>query len=153
VKNEVKIVATNRKAFHDYEIQDKLEAGIELKGTEVKAIRAGQVNLKDSYAKINRGEVFLYNSHISPYDFGGFDNHDPERPRRLLLHHQEIRRLQRQVETKGITLIPLRIYLNEKGIIKVELGLARGKRQYDKRAAIAERELRREMDLHRKVKR
>lgn len=153
MKNETKIITTNRKAFHDYEIQDKLEAGIELKGTEVKAIRAGQVNLKDSYAKIHQGELFLYNSHISPYDFGGFDNHDPERPRRLLLHQQEIRRLQRQIETKGMTLVPLRLYINEKGKIKVEIGLVRGKRQYDKRAAIVERESRRELDFQRKVKR
>lgn len=153
MKDEVQNVATNRKAFHDYEILDRLEAGIALKGTEVKAIRAGHVNLKDSYAKIEKGEVLLFKAHISQYDFGGFDNHDPERPRRLLLHRQEIRRLQRNIEMRGMTLVPLRLYINSHGKVKVELGIVRGKRQYDKRAAIAERESKRELEIHRKVRR
>ncbi|MDD5231692.1 MAG: SsrA-binding protein SmpB, partial [Candidatus Marinimicrobia bacterium] len=100
-KEEIKTVTTNKKAFHDYFITDKIEAGIELKGTEVKSIRAGQINLKDSYAKIINQQVFLLKCHISPYDFGGYDNHDPERDRRLLLHRNEIRRLQRNIENKG----------------------------------------------------
>lgn len=149
-KEEIKTVTTNKKAFHDYFITDKIEAGIELKGTEVKSIRAGQINLKDSYAKIINQQVFLLKCHISPYDFGGYDNHDPERDRRLLLHSNEIRRLQRNIENKGQTLIPLRVLINAKGKVKVEIGLAKGKRQYDKREAIADKDARREMQRLRK---
>ncbi|MCK9244162.1 MAG: SsrA-binding protein SmpB [Candidatus Marinimicrobia bacterium] len=149
-KEEIKTVTTNKKAFHDYFITDKIEAGIELKGTEVKSIRAGQINLKDSYAKIINQQVFLLKCHISPYDFGGYDNHDPERDRRLLLHRNEIRRLQRNIENKGQTLIPLRVLINAKGKVKVEIGLAKGKRQYDKREAIADKDARREMQRLRK---
>jgi len=153
VKNEEKNITTNRKAYHDYFIQDKIIAGIELKGTEVKAVRAGQISLKDSYAKIENGEVFLLKAHISPYDFGGYDNHEPERNRRLLLHRAEIKRLQRNIESKGMALVPLRVFITEKGKVKVELALAKGKRQYDKREAIADRELRKELDYQRKVNR
>lgn len=149
-KEDAKNVTTNKKAFHDYFILDKIEAGIELKGTEVKSIRSGQVNLKDSYAKIIKQQVFLLKCHISPYDFGGYDNHDPERDRRLLLHRNEIKRLQRNVEMKGETLIPLRIFITEKGKVKVEIGLVKGKRQYDKREAIADKDARRELERLRK---
>jgi SsrA-binding protein len=149
-KDDVKNVTTNKKAFHDYFILDKLEAGIELKGTEVKSIRAGQVNLKDSYAKIVNQQLMLLKTHISPYDFGGYDNHDPERDRRLLLHRNEIKRLQRSVENKGATLIPLRIYITAQGRVKVEIGLAKGKKQYDKREAIADKDARRELERLRK---
>lgn len=149
-KEDVKNITTNKKAFHDYFILDKIEAGIELKGTEVKSVRAGQVNLKDSYAKIINQEVYLFKCHIAPYDFGGYDNHDPERDRRLLLHRNEIRRLQRSIENKGQTLIPLRVFMTEEGKVKVEIGLAKGKRQYDKREAIADKDARREMQRLRK---
>jgi len=150
-KSEVKNVATNRRAFHDYFIDDRIEAGIELQGSEVKSLRAGQANLKDSYAKITNGEVFMIKCHITPYVYsGGFDNHEPERQRRLLLHRKEIKRLERSVETKGCTLIPTRIYFNEAGKVKVEIGVARGKRQYDKREALTERDAKREMDRLRK---
>jgi len=149
---DVKVITTNKKAFHDYFILDKIEAGIELKGTEVKSIRAGQVNLKDSYAKITNRELYLLKCHIAPYDYGGYDNHNPERDRRLLLHRNEIRRLQREVENKGLTLIPLRVLITERGKVKVEIGLAKGKRQYDKRNALAEKEARREVERLRKGK-
>ncbi len=145
-KVEEKNVTTNKKAFHDYFILDKIVAGIELKGTEVKSIRAGQVNLKDSYAKIINQQVFLLKCHISPYDFGGWDNHDPERDRRMLLHRNEIKRLQRSIENKGVTLIPLRVFISENGKVKVEIGLAKGKKQYDKREAIADKDARRELE-------
>lgn len=150
MKNEERNITTNRKAYHDYFILDKIIAGIELKGTEVKAIRTGQISLKDSYAKIENGEVFLLKAHISPYDFGGYDNHEPERRRRLLLHRTEIKRLQRNIESKGMALVPLRVFITEKGKVKVELALVKGKRQYDKREAIADRELRKEMDYQRR---
>jgi len=145
-KVEEKNVTTNKKAFHDYFILDKIVAGIELKGTEVKSIRAGQINLKDSYAKIINQQVFLLKCHISPYDFGGWDNHDPERDRRMLLHRNEIKRLQRSIENKGVTLIPLRVFISENGKVKVEIGLAKGKKQYDKREAIADKDARRELE-------
>lgn len=151
-KDDVKIITTNKKALHDYFILDKIEAGIELKGTEVKSVRAGHINLKDSYAKIIDRELYLLKCHIAPYDFGGYDNHNPERDRRLLLHRNEIRRLQREVENKGVTLIPLRVFITDKGKVKVEIGLAKGKRQYDKRNALAEKEARREVERLRKGK-
>jgi len=140
----------NRKALHDYHIIERLECGIVLTGTEVKAVRAGLLNFKDSYARIINGELFLLNCHISPYEYGGYANHEAERDRKLLVHQAQIRRLNRQVETKGITLIPLKMYFNEKGIIKIELGLGKGKQLADKRSAIAERDARRELDRTRK---
>jgi len=149
-KEEFRNVTTNKKAYHEYFILDTVVAGIELKGTEVKSIRSGQINLKDSYAKIVNQEVFLLKCHISPYDYGGYDNHDPERDRKLLLHRTEIRRLLRSVETKGETLIPLRVFITGEGKVKVEIGLAKGKRQYDKREAIAHKDARREMERIRK---
>jgi SsrA-binding protein len=147
VKNvDLNIIASNRKALHDYFILDRIEAGIVLTGTEVKSLRARQVNLKDSYAKIVGAEIYLINCHISPYSHGGYDNHEPERKRKLLLQKMEIRRLQRSIETKSVTLVPLKMYFNAKGIVKVELGIAKGKRQYDKRTAISERDSKRELD-------
>jgi SsrA-binding protein len=136
-----KLVASNKKAFHDYFILEKLEAGIALLGTEVKSIREGRINLKDSYASIKDGEPMLSNCHISPYSHGNRQNHDPVRTRKLLLHHQEIRKLIGKTQEKGLTLIPLRVYL-KRGRVKVELGLARGKKEYDKR----ETERRKEVD-------
>lgn len=140
-----KTIAVNRKARHDYFIDDTIEAGIVLLGTEIKSIRAGQANLRDSYAQIKNGEVWLVNTHIAAYQQAGRDSHEPRRTRKLLLHRYQIHRLAQKMQTKGYTLIPLRIYLKDNRA-KVELGLARGKRQYDKREAIAERDADREMD-------
>ncbi|UCE02248.1 MAG: SsrA-binding protein SmpB [Candidatus Latescibacterota bacterium] len=141
----IKIVTTNRKARFDYQILDTLEAGISLQGTEVKSLRAGRVNLKDSYAEVRDGEIFLIGAHISPYAEGNRFNHDPERERRLLLHKREILRLALKVREKGLTIVPLRIYFRSNRA-KVELGLARGKRMYDKRETIAKRDAKRELD-------
>ena len=140
----MKIVATNRKAYNDYEILETYEAGIVLKGTEVKSAKNGRINLKDSYAKIENGEVFLINAHISPYSHGNVYNHDPRRTRKLLLHKKEIMRLYGKVKEKGLTLIPLKAYIKN-GKIKIELGLCKGKKVYDKRAEIKKRDLEREM--------
>ena len=140
-----KVLSTNRKARHDYHIEESYEAGIVLTGTEVKSVRNAKVNLKESYARVENGEIFLYNMHISPYDPGNRFNHDPLRVRKLLMHKVEINRLAGKVKEKGFALIPLKIYLN-KGLIKIELGLARGKKLYDKRRDIAERDSKREME-------
>jgi SsrA-binding protein len=138
-----KQVASNRKAFHEYFILDKLEAGISLLGTEVKSIRDGKVNLKESFAAIKNGEAFLYDCHISPYSHGNRENHDPTRPRKLLLHHQEIRKLIGKTQEKGLTLVPLRMYL-KRGRIKIELGVAKGKKLFDKRESERHKEMDRE---------
>lgn len=140
-----KIVATNRKARHEYHIGERLEAGIALHGTEVKSLREGKANLQDAYCTIQNGDVTLMNCHISPYSHGTDANHEPLRPRRLLLHRREILKLKKAVDQKGFTLIPLRIYF-KRGLAKVEIGVARGKKQYDKRADIADRESRRRLD-------
>ncbi len=143
-KSKIKIIASNRKARHDYEISDSYEAGLVLKGSEVKSVREGRVNLKDSYARFIKGELWLLGMHISAYNKATMEPHEPERPRKLLLHKQELQKLYRKVEEKGVTLVPLKLYL--KGhLIKVEIGLAKGKHKYDKRAAIAERDQKREM--------
>jgi len=143
--NGIKVVARNRKAFHDFHIDDKFEAGIELKGTEVKSVREARLNLKDSFARVENGEIFLYNMHISSYEKGNRFNHDPVRPRRLLMHRREIDRLSGKTQEKGYTLIPLRVYLI-RGLVKVELALAHGKKKYDKRKAIAEKDAKREAE-------
>ncbi|MDH7487538.1 MAG: SsrA-binding protein SmpB [Anaerolineae bacterium] len=140
----IKTIATNRKAYHDYQILDSTEAGIVLTGTEIKSLRAGRVNLRDSYATVRDGEVWLINAHIAPYSHGQRQNHEPRRDRKLLLHRQEINRLIGKVQEKGWTMVPLRIYLKD-GRAKVELALVRGKKQYDKRKAVAERDYDREM--------
>ncbi len=140
-----KVIVTNRRAGRDYEVLDRLEAGIALKGTEVKSLRvAGSMALKDAYADISSGEVFLLGAYIKPYDQGNIYNHDPERARKLLLHKREIARLKQRVEEKGLTLVPLRVYF-KRGKVKVQLGLCRGKHSYDKRATIREREGKREI--------
>ncbi len=141
-----KVVATNRKAFHDYAIEEKLEAGIALEGTEVKSLREGQANLRDSYATVDGRRVVLHHCHISPYSHGNIMNHDPLRPRVLLLHKKEIRRLIGQTQQKGLTLVPLRIYFSPQGYAKVELAVARGKKAYDRRETIKQREAGREME-------
>lgn len=141
-----KAVATNRKAYHDYFIEEKFEAGIMLQGTEVKSLREGRVNLQDSYASVKDGEVFLYHCHISPYSHGNIANHDPIRVRKLLLHKKEINKLLGKTQQKGLTLIPLRIYFSKRGHAKVELGLAKGKKLYDRRDSIKAREAGREVE-------
>jgi SsrA-binding protein len=146
----MKVICTNRRVRHDYHILETMEAGIALVGTEVKSLREGQANLKDSYAAINMGELFLHNAHISPYSKGNRANHDPTRKRKLLMHDREIRRLIGRVQEKGFTLVPLRLYFNDAGKVKVEIGLAKGKREIDKRRQIAEREA--ERDLRREIK-
>lgn len=148
-----KVVATNRKAFHDYHIEDKFEAGIMLRGTEVKSLRDGLVNLRDSYASVNHGEVFLHNCHINPYSHGNIMNHEPLRTRKLLLHQKEITQLIGKTQQKGLTLIPLRIYFTPRGHAKVELALAKGKKQYDRRETIKTREAGREVERAMKDKR
>jgi SsrA-binding protein len=142
---EDRTVATNRRARHDYEILETAEAGLALRGTEVKSLREGQVTFKDSYAAIRNGEAWLLGCHISPYSHGTDANHDPERDRKLLLHRREIGRLAGKVAERGLTLVPLRLYFKS-GRAKVELGLARGRKVHDKRSALREREVRREMD-------
>jgi len=146
-----KNVATNRKARHDYEIVSAIEAGIVLQGTEVKAVREGRVNLTDAYGRFRNGELWLIGMHISPYTKSSMQNHDPLRDRKLLLNRQELKKMQRQVEEKGITLIPLRVYFS-KHLVKIEVGLARGKKQFDKRQAIAERDQKRDLDRVRKMR-
>ena len=145
-EDQYKVVATNRKAYHDYFIEEKFEAGMVLKGTEVKSLRDRQVNLQDSYASVIEGEVFLHHCHISPYSHGNLMNHDPIRTRKLLLHRKEINKLLGKTQQKGLTLVPLRIYFSTRGQAKVELGLAKGKKQHDRRASIKAREAGREVE-------
>ncbi len=142
---DVKVVATNRKARHEYFILDTYEAGIALQGSEIKSIRAGQISLAEAYVQIDGNEAWLVEAHIAPYSHAGAFNHEPRRPRRLLLHRAEIRRLFTEVRQKGITVIPLRVYLKE-GRAKVEIATAKGKKLYDKRQAIARRDAERELD-------
>lgn len=143
--NGLKIVCQNRKAYHDYQIEETIEAGIQLSGTEVKSLREGKANLKDSYVLIKDSEAFLFNCHISPYSHGNIMNQDPLRTRKLLLHRKEIEHLRGKVQQKGYSLIPLKIYF--KGpYAKVEIGLARGKRLYEKREVIKEREAKRAIE-------
>ncbi len=141
----VKIVNVNRQAYHDYTVERTIEAGISLVGTEIKSIREGKAQLRGSYAIIRQGEVWLENAHIAVYDFGNRYNHEPLRKRKLLLHRREIAQLEARVAAKGLTLIPLKLYLKG-GHAKVELGLCKGKKLYDKREAIAERDVKREME-------
>ncbi|MCK4391202.1 MAG: SsrA-binding protein SmpB [Desulfobacterales bacterium] len=143
--HDIKIICQNRKARHDYFILDEYEAGMVLLGTEVKSLRLGQANLKNSYARVRGEEVFLYDMHIGAYPFAAYGNHDPLRPRKLLLHKQEIKRLTGKVKERGLALIPLELYFRE-GKAKVTLALAKGKRKYDKREAIRKREQKRDLD-------
>ena len=145
-KKERKLVANNKKAYHDYFIEETYEAGIVLTGTEIKSVRQGKVSIKESYAKIENGEMFLYGMNISPYEQGNRYNVEPLRPRKLLLHKQEIRKLIGYITIKGLTLVPLKMYINEEGRAKVELAGARGKKNYDKRDDIAKRDAKRDMD-------
>lgn len=148
-KGPIKIIAENRKARHDYLIVDQFEAGLVLTGTEVQSLRMGKANLKDSYARIKDGEVWLHQVHISPYPFAYYNNHEPLRVRKLLLHKREIARLYAKANEQGYTLVPLKLYFKD-GKAKVTIALAKGKRQYDKRQSIRDREQKREMDRVRK---
>jgi SsrA-binding protein len=142
---ENKVVAKNRKASHEFFLLERLEAGLVLQGSEIKSIRAGSVSLRESFATIKDGELWLMDAHIAPYGHGAYANHEPRRPRKLLMHRREINRLASKIQEKGLTLIPLRLYLKNNRA-KVELGLARGKKQYDKRETLREKETRREID-------
>ncbi len=142
----MKTITKNKKARHDYHILETYEAGISLQGTEVKSLRNGRVNLKDSYATIYEGEVFLEGVHISPYEQGNRNNHEPERKRRLLMHDYEIRKLLGKVKEKGLSLVPLSMYFNDRGKVKVELALVKGKKLYDKRQDLAVKQAGRDME-------
>ena len=144
-KKGIKIAAQNRKAYHDYFVEDKYEAGIELCGTEVKSIRAGTMNLKDAFCIAKDGEIYVYGMHISPYEKGNIFNKDPVRPRRLLMHKREIRKLQTVVKQDGLALIPLSVYFKN-ARVKLEIGLCKGKKNYDKRDAAAQRDAKREIE-------
>lgn len=147
----MKSISVNKKAFFNYEIFESLEAGIALQGSEVKSIKEGRISLKDSYAEIKNGEVLLVQCHISPYEAANRFNHDPLRPRKLLLHRREIKRLTGKIKEKGFTLVPTKVILNDKGRIKVEISLAKGKRVYEKKDVIKERD--RDRELRRELKR
>ena len=141
-----KNITVNKKAFHDYEIIEKYEAGIVLVGTEIKSLRQGKVSLKESYVEIKLQETFLINSNISQYSNASYNNHEPRRKRKLLLNKREIKKLERKVKIKGVSIIPLRMYFNNKGFAKVEIGIAKGKRLYEKKQVIKDRDIKREMD-------
>lgn len=142
----MKTIAQNKKAFHDYEILDKFEAGMALAGSEVKSIRAGRISLKDSFVEIQNGEAFLLRCHISPYEQASIFNHEPERKRKLLLNRFEIHRLDQKVRTRGFSIVPLQVFLTDKGLFKIEIALVRGKREYEKKQKLKERDIQREMD-------
>ena len=148
-EEKIKIISQNKKAFHDFEIGERFEAGIVLLGTEVKSLRQGRANLKDSYARVKRNEALLYGLHISAYTHASFDNHEPERIRKLLLHKSEIKKLLGKTQERGFSLVPLRIYFKG-GKAKVEIALARGKKEYDKRESLKKKEEARELDRLRK---
>lgn len=141
----IKILGDNRRARYEYSVDETLECGIELQGTEVKSIKSGQFSFRDAYAKIENDELWLVSFHVTPYAFGNIYNHDPDRPRKLLVHRDEIKRLRRKVEEKGLTLIPMRFYL-KRGLVKVALGVCRGKKMYDKREDIKKRDQRRDAE-------
>ena len=141
---EQQIVVTNRKAFHEYHILDKYEAGMELLGSEVKSLREGNANLREAYVIIRKGQAWISGIHIKPYSHTGFDGHEPVRNRKLLLHNREINKIKAMLDQKGLTAIPLKIYINNKGLAKLELALAKGKKIYDKKNALKERDIKRE---------
>ncbi|MDO4326457.1 MAG: SsrA-binding protein SmpB [bacterium] len=150
-KESVKLIANNKKAYHDYFIEDKYETGIALVGTEVKSLRMGKCSIKEAFIRIEHGEVFVYGMHISPYEKGNIFNKDPLRVRKLLMHRGEILKLDGKLKEKGLTLVPLQVYFKG-SLVKVEIGLARGKKLYDKRADIAKKDQRRELEKDFKVK-
>jgi SsrA-binding protein len=148
-----KLIAENRKAYRDYFILEKYEAGIELKGTEVKSLREGNLSLRSGYARAERGELFLYDVHIPPYSSSGYADHEPTRPRKLLLHKSEMRKMVAKQQERGLTLVPLAFYFNHRGIVKVNLALAKGRKFYDKRETIKKKIQLREMQVRRKRRR
>ena len=145
MKSAARTVAVNKHVSHDYEILEKFEAGMALQGSEVKSSRDGRISLKESYAEVKNGEVFLVKCHVSPYEAANIFNHDPLRDRKLLLHHREIRRLAGKIQERGLTLVPTRVLISDRGKIKLELALVRGKREYEKREAIKKRDTDREI--------
>ena len=145
MKSAARTVAVNKHVSHDYEILEKFEAGMALQGSEVKSIRDGRISLKESYAEVKNGEVFLVKCHVSPYEAANIFNHDPLRDRKLLLHHREIRRRAGKIQERGLTLVPTRVLISDRGKIKLELALVRGKREYEKREAIKKRDTDREI--------
>jgi len=145
-KFDKKVSIQNRKAFHDYKIMDTWQAGIALRGTEIKVIREGKVQMQDAYANFRQGELFLVGLHISLYDSGTYNNHDVSRERKLLLTKRELKKLEKAAEERGVTIIPTKIYINDRGFCKVEIGLAKGKKEFDKRDTIRERDVVREME-------
>jgi SsrA-binding protein len=149
IEDRIKLICRNRKAFFEYVIDDLFEAGLVLQGTEVKSLRQGKANINDAYARFKDGDIYLYNAHISPYSHAAVDSHNPERPRKLLLHHWELRRLLGKTQERGYTLIPVRLYFRNEHA-KVEIALARGKKKADKRETIRRREEQREMERARK---
>lgn len=149
-KDSGSVLADNRRAFHEYFIEETHEAGMVLSGTEIKSIREGRINLRDGYVRPERGELWLHNVHISPYDKGNIYNHKPTAPRKLLMHKREIAHLASKVQEKGLTLVPLRVYIKN-DVAKVAVGVARGKKQYDKRDAVAERDAKRDIERAMKV--
>ena len=150
-KDGLKLIANNKKAYFDYFIEDKYEAGVALHGTEVKSIRMGKCGIKESYIKIEDGEVFIYGMHISPYEKGNIFNKDPMRIKKLLMHKYEINKLNGKLQQKGLTLVPLQVYLKG-GLVKVEVGLARGKKLYDKRDSLAKKDMKREAEKEFKIR-
>lgn len=150
-KGEGKVLATNRKAHHDYTIEETIESGIVLTGTEIKSMRRGKINLKDGFARIKQGEIFLHNVHISPFEEGNIFNHDPLRTRKLLLHKQQIRKLDKEIKTVGYTLVPLKVYLKD-GYAKCLIGIAKGKKNYDKREALKQKDIKRDTDRMMKIR-
>lgn len=150
-EKDSRLIANNKKAYHDYFIEEKYEAGVSLHGTEVKSLRMGKCSIKESFIRIENGEVFVYGMHVSPYEKGNIFNRDPLRPKKLLMHRAEIRRLQSRIAEKGYTLVPLQVYFKN-SLVKVEIGLARGKKLYDKRQDIAKKDQRREAERDFKVK-
>ena len=150
-KDGFKLIANNKKAYFDYFIEDKYEAGVALHGTEVKSIRMGKCSIKESYIKIEDGEVFIYGMHISPYEKGNIFNKDPMRIKKLLMHKYEINKLNGKLQQKGLTLVPLQVYIKG-GLVKVEVGLARGKKLYDKRESLAKKDMKREAEKEFKIR-
>lgn len=150
-KGEGNVFATNRKASHDYTIVDTIEAGMVLTGTEIKSIRQSKINLKDGFAKVKNGELFLHNVHISPFEQGNIFNHDPLRTRKLLLRRQQLFRLEKDVKTEGFTIVPLKVYIKD-GYAKCLIGLAKGKKNYDKKEALKQKDIKRETDRMMKVR-
>ena len=144
-KAGMKLIANNKKAFHDYFIEDTYEAGIALAGTEVKSLRAGKCSIKESFIRVEKGEVYIYGMHISPYEKGNIFNKDPMRVRKLLLHRHEINKIEGSLQEKGLTLVPLKVYFKN-SLVKLEIGVARGKKLYDKRATAAARDAKRDID-------